>query len=77
MNHSDYMKQIADALEAQQKHVSSSKEESERIIDALGMRHLLVPKRSVAKQLPTSLRKLTPNKKTTTRKPAPKKRLHK
>ncbi|MET7000433.1 hypothetical protein [Chitinophaga defluvii] len=71
------MKQIADALQAQQKCVSSSKEESERIIDALGMRHLLVPQRTVASPHPASLRKLTPNKKAKTRKSISKKRLHK
>ena len=43
MTRGQYIKQIEDVLLAQRKRVSSSKEEARKVIDSLGIRHLLVP----------------------------------
>lgn len=43
MTRAEYLKGIEDALLEQRRRVGSSREAAARIIDSLGMRHLLIP----------------------------------
>jgi hypothetical protein len=65
MTRGEYIKGIEDALLTQLELVSSSKEEASKLIDSLGIRHLLVkkPEKTVRKKIIVTKRGI-PQKKT-------------
>jgi hypothetical protein len=50
MTQTEYMQQIEDALLAQRKRGMASAKEASKVIDDLGMRHLLVPMKQTSKK---------------------------